>query len=121
MNDTDTSILRHVLDQWKAGIDDHDPKRVASYFTEDAIFQGLHPYGVGRDTVAEYYDSQPVGLSPSYQVLEQRRLADDLLLGYLAVDFTFTDGRPTLHVNLSVIVRRTSDGWQISHYQVSQL
>ena len=118
MNDSD--ILRHVLDRWKAGIDDRDPKRVASYFTEDAIFQGLHPYGVGRDVVTEYYDSQPVGLSPTYQVLELRRLADDLLLGYLAVDFTFSD-RPTLHVNLSVLLRKTPDGWLIGHYQVSRL
>jgi uncharacterized protein (TIGR02246 family) len=118
--DTDTAILRHVLDQWKAGIDDHDPKRVASYFTEDAIFQGLHPYGVGRDTVTEYYDSQPIGLSPQYQLLETRRLSDDLILGYLAVDFSFTD-RPTLSVNLSVLLRRTDDGWLIAHYQVSRL
>jgi uncharacterized protein (TIGR02246 family) len=113
-------ILTNVLDQWKSGIDDHDPERVAALFTKDAIFQGLHPYGVGRDTVAEYYDSQPVGLSPQYRILETRELADDLLLGYLTVDFTFTD-RPTLTVNLSVLLRRTDDGWLIAHYQVSQL
>jgi uncharacterized protein (TIGR02246 family) len=112
--------LQTVLDQWKAGIADHDPKRVASYFTDDAIFQGLHPYGVGRDAVAEYYDSQPLGLTASYQILEQRQLADDLILGYLAVDFSFTD-RPTLPVYLSVILRKTGADWLISHYQVSKL
>jgi len=116
----DSNILRSVLDQWKAGIDDHDPKGVASYFTEDAIFQGLHPYGVGRDAVTEYYDSQPVGLSAQYELLETRRLADDLLLGYLAVDFTFTD-RPTITVNLGIVIRRTDDNWLIAHYQVSRL
>lgn len=116
MND----ILDDVLTQWKSAIDDHDPQRAAALFTEDAIFQGLHPYGVGRDAVAEYYESQPIGLSPQYKLLETRRLADDTVLGYLAVDFSFTD-RPTLPVNLSVIVRRTSDGWLISHYQVSRL
>ena len=116
MND----ILIPVLDQWKSAIDDHDPERVATLFTKDAIFQGLHPYGVGRDAVAEYYDSQPIGLSPQYQLLETRRLSDDLILGYLAVDFTFTD-RPTLTVNLSVLLRRTDDGWLIAHYQVSRL
>jgi uncharacterized protein (TIGR02246 family) len=114
------AILTDVLDQWKSGIDDHDPERVAALFTKDAIFQGLHPYGVGRDTVAEYYDSQPLGLSPQYQILETRELSDDLLLGYLTVDFRFTD-RPTLTVNLSVLLRRTDDGWLIAHYQVSRL
>ncbi|MER7251737.1 SgcJ/EcaC family oxidoreductase [Kribbella sp. NPDC000426] len=116
MND----ILYDVLAQWKSGIDDHDPHRVAALFTKDAIFQGLHPYGVGRDAVAEYYDSQPIGLSAQYKLLETRQLADDIVLGYLAVDFTFTD-RPTLPVNLFVILRRTDDGWLISHYQVSRL
>ena len=117
---TDNDILRTVLDQWKAGVDAHDPKRVASYFTDDAIFQGLHPYGVGPDAVAEYYDSQPIGLTAAYRILEHRRPADDLILGYLAVDFGFTD-RPTLSVYLSVILRRVGADWLISHYQVSLL
>ncbi|WP_432887040.1 SgcJ/EcaC family oxidoreductase [Kribbella sp. CA-245084] len=116
MND----ILYDVLAQWKSAIDSHDPSRAAALFTKDTIFQGLHPYGVGRDAVAEYYESQPVGLSPQYELLETRRLADDTLLGYLAVDFTFTD-RPTLSVNLLVILRHVDDGWLISHYQVSRL
>jgi hypothetical protein len=38
------------------------------------------------------------------------------VLGYLSVDFGFVD-RPTLNVNLSVIVRRVGDGWLISHYR----
>jgi uncharacterized protein (TIGR02246 family) len=116
----DSDILHSVLDQWKDAIVDHDPKRVASYFTEDAIFQGLHPYGVGRDTVTEYYDSQPLGLSPSYRILEHRRLSEDLILGYVAVDFAFTD-RPTLSVYLSVVLRRRNETWLIDHYQVSRL
>ncbi|NUR95255.1 MAG: DUF4440 domain-containing protein [Kribbellaceae bacterium] len=110
------AVLTNILDQWKSAIDDHDPARVAALFTKDAIFQGLHPYGVGRDAVYEYYDAQPIGLSPQYQVLETRELADDLLLAYLTVDFTFTD-RPTLTVNLSVLI---ADGL-IAHYQVSRL
>jgi uncharacterized protein (TIGR02246 family) len=114
------TVLTDVLEQWKSGINDHDPARVAALFTKDAIFQGLHPYGVGRDAVAEYYDSQPLGLSPQYEILETRELADDLLLGYLAVDFTFTD-RPTLAVFLGVLLRRTDEGWLIAHYQVSRL
>jgi ketosteroid isomerase-like protein len=116
----EVEILHRVLDQWKAGVDDHEPKRVASYFTDDAIFQGLHPYGVGPDDVAEYYDSQPLGLRAAYRILEHRRLADDLILGYTTVDFSFTD-RPTLTVYLSVILRQVGDSWLIAHYQVSRL
>jgi uncharacterized protein (TIGR02246 family) len=122
MNSTTDSeaILRDVLDQWKAAVDAHEPERVASHFTEDAIFQGLHPYSVGRQGVADYYDSQPLGMTAAYRILETRQLADDLVLGYLSVDFSFTD-RPTLSVYLSTLVRRASDGWYISHYQVSHL
>jgi uncharacterized protein (TIGR02246 family) len=113
-------IITTVLDQWKSGVDDHDPDRVAALFTEDAIFQGLHPYGVGRENVSEYYDSQPLGMAAQYRILETRPLSDDLILAYLTVDFTFTD-RPTLTVNLSVLLRRTDEGWLITHYQVSKL
>jgi hypothetical protein len=105
-----------VMDRWKDSVDAHEPERVASNFTEDAIFQGLHPYGVGRAAVAEYYDSQPIGLKAEYKVLETRQLADDLVLGYLSVDFSFVD-RPTITVNLGVLIK----GDLIAHYQVSRL
>jgi uncharacterized protein (TIGR02246 family) len=122
MNGTTDSeaILRTVLDQWKTAVDKHEPEQVASAFTEDAIFQGLHPYSVGRQGIAEYYDSQPAGMTAEYRILETRRFADDLALGYLDVDFSFTD-RPTLTVKLGVLVKRLDDGWYISHYQVSRL
>lgn len=120
MASTETAILTSVLDQWKAAVDAHEPKRVAACFTDDAIFQGRQPYSVGPDGVAAYYDSQPLGLTADYTVLQTRRLADDLVLGYFGVDFAFTD-RPTVPVNLSVIVRRTGEAWLISHYQVSWL
>jgi uncharacterized protein (TIGR02246 family) len=113
-------ILTGVLDQWKSAVDAHDPQRVAAAFTEDAIFQGLHPYSVGRQGIAEYYDSQPLGMTAAYKILETRRPAEDLVLGYLSVDFSFTD-RLTLTVYLSVLVRKSADGWRISHYQVSKL
>ncbi|MEV5893740.1 YybH family protein [Nonomuraea fuscirosea] len=118
-NDRET-ILRDVLDRWKAGVDAHEPQRVAALFTEDAIFQGLRPYSVGRPGVAAYYDSQPPGLTAAYRILETRALAADLVLGYLAVGFSFPD-RPTIQVNLSVLVRRIGQDWLITHYQVSQL
>ncbi|MEV7179872.1 nuclear transport factor 2 family protein [Kitasatospora sp. NPDC093679] len=112
--------LRGVLDRWKAAVDAHAPERVAACFTEDAIFQGLHPYTVGRTGIADYYRAQPLGMTAHYRILETRRPADGLLLGWLAVDFAFAD-RPTLSVQLGVLLRRTTDGWSIGHYQVSLL
>jgi hypothetical protein len=120
MTNTEAEILRTVLDQWRSAVDAHDPKRAASYFTDDAIFQGLHPYSVGLDGVAEYYDSQPLGMTVAYDIRETRRLSHDLVLGYLSVDFAFID-RPVLTVYLSVIARRIGDSWFINHYQVSRL
>ncbi|GGN58868.1 hypothetical protein GCM10011579_022740 [Streptomyces albiflavescens] len=114
------AILRGVMDRWKAAVDAHEPQEVASYFTEDAVFQGLRPYTVGRQGVAEYYDSQPLGLTADYQVLETRQWAEDVLFGYLRVDFSFTD-RPTIRVTLSVVLRHVADEWHIAHYQVSKL
>ncbi|MEE6257576.1 SgcJ/EcaC family oxidoreductase [Plantactinospora sonchi] len=114
------AALRAVLDRWKAAVDAHEPEAVAACFTEQAIFQGLRPYSVGRRGVAEYYDSQPLGMTAEYTIQETRRLAPDLVLGYLTVDFSFTD-RPTLTVHLSVIARQAADTWLIDHYQVSRL
>ncbi|MGW3155042.1 nuclear transport factor 2 family protein, partial [Streptomyces sp. NPDC001089] len=113
MNSTTDSeaVLRDVLDRWKAAVDSHEPELVAAQFTEDAIFQGLRPYSVGRAGVAAYYDSQPLGLRAAYRILETRRPADDLVLGYLAVDFSFTD-RPTLAVTLAVLAQHTEEGWR---------
>jgi uncharacterized protein (TIGR02246 family) len=114
------AALRGILDRWKAAVDAHEPEQVAAQFTEDAIFQGLHPYSVGRPGVAAYYASQPIGMAAAYQILETRRLTDDLVLGYLSVDFSFTD-RPTLNVKLGVLVQRVQGTWYIGHYQVSRL
>jgi uncharacterized protein (TIGR02246 family) len=117
---TGETILRGVLDRWKAAVDAHEPQQVAALFTEDGIFQGLHPYSVGRRGVFDYYDSQPLGMTAEYRILETRWLTDDLVLGYLSVDFAYTD-RPTLSVNISVLTKYTGNDWSISHYQVSQL
>jgi hypothetical protein len=114
------TILHSVLDEWKAGVDAHDPQRVAAVFTNDAIFQGLHPYAVGPQGVADYYASLPLGMTAAYRILETRRPTDNLILGYLSVDFTFTD-RATLTVYLGVLIQPAPDGAKISHYQVSRL
>ncbi|MEU7628421.1 hypothetical protein AB0C34_00355 [Nocardia sp. NPDC049220] len=114
------AILRGVLDRWQTALDAHEPEQVAANFTADAIFQGLHPYTIGPEGVAEYYASQPLGMTAVYRILETRRLADDLVLGYLTVDFSFTD-KPTISVYLSVLVTDWANGGRITHYQVSKL
>ncbi|MGB9307329.1 MAG: hypothetical protein WCB92_27725 [Mycobacterium sp.] len=55
-------ILRDVLDRWKAGIDTQ--------------------HSVGRQGVHDYYASQRPGMTVVYRILESRRLANDLVLGY---------------------------------------
>jgi uncharacterized protein (TIGR02246 family) len=121
MNSADArrSVLLEVMDRWKAAVDAHEPQQVAACFTEDAIFQGLRPYSVGRTGVAQYYDSQPLGLAADYEVLEIRSFAEDVLLGHLSVDFSFTD-RPTIPVTLTVVLRRVDGEWSIAHYQVAR-
>ncbi|MFE0533660.1 YybH family protein [Streptomyces nigra] len=116
----DETVLHDVLERWRTAVDAHRPQDVAAVFTEDAIFQGLHPYGVGRDAVAAYYASQPLGMRAAYRILETRRFAEDLVLGYLDVEFTFTDRDPVA-VKLAVLARRQDDGWYLAHYQVSRL
>lgn len=111
-------ILRTVLDQWKEGIDAHHSRLVADVFTDDAIFQGLRPYSVGPQGVLEYYDAQPQGMTVEYRILESRRLGVDVVLGYLAADFAFRD-RDSIHLNIGVVVARTSRDWQIASYQAS--
>jgi len=116
----DTEILRGVLDEWKRGIDAHEPQTVAAVFAQDAVFQGLRPYSVGRDGVVSYYDSQPVGMTVSYRILETRRPTAELVVGYVRADFALPD-RPTVSLNLGVVVTHSNDGWRILQYQASPL
>jgi uncharacterized protein (TIGR02246 family) len=111
-------ILRSALDEWRAGIDAGEPVRVAAVFTEDAVFQGLRPYSVGRQGVADYYASQASGMTVTYRILETRRPTEDLVLGYVLADFVFPE-RPAVSLNLGVLVTHTDAGWRILHYQVS--
>lgn len=113
-------VIREVMDRWKAGIDAHEPHRVAELFAADGIFQGLRPYSVGRQGVTAYYDSQPVGLTVVYRILETRNIAPDAVLGYLRADFTFPDGS-VINVNLGVLIVNTGDGWRVQYYQASRV
>ncbi len=112
--------MREVLDRWKAGIDAGDPQRIAEVFTENAIFQGLHPYSVGRQRRRRVLLGPAPGMTVTYRLLETRRPADDLVLGYANADFAFPD-RPTVDVYLGVLLERGEDGWLIGHYQVSRV
>jgi muconolactone delta-isomerase len=116
----EADLLDAVLTRWKAAVDAHQPEQVAALFTADAIFQGLHPYTVGQAGVAEYYAAQPAGMTAAYTLRETRALSDGLVLGYLTVDFGFSD-RATLTVYLSVIIRQDAGHWRFAHYQVSRL
>lgn len=114
-----TQIVTRVMDEWKAGIDTHDGARVATAFTEDAVFQGLRPYGVGRQAVAEYYDSQPAGMTVDYRIRETRRPAADVALGYLTATFSFPD-RSAVEVAIGVVLVRHGDEWRVVQYQASR-
>ena len=115
------SILTEVLNGWANGIREHEPERVASYFTENALFQGVAPtHSIGRLGVITYYDSQPVGLSPQFRILEHRQLCDATLISYIDVDFTHPDG-VVIPVHLTAVLQYVDDSWLISHYHVSQV
>jgi uncharacterized protein (TIGR02246 family) len=116
--DSAEAILRGVLDEWKAGIDGHEPERVAAVFTEDAIFQGMRPHSVGRQGVIDYYASQPQGLTVQYRVTTTRRPADGVIVGYARAEFTRPDGT-VVPLNLGVVITDGLGGWQILQYQVS--
>ena len=111
-------IVRGVMDQWQAGIDGGTPATVAALFTEDAIFQGLRPYGVGRHTVADYYASQPEGMTVTYRILETRQPADGVVFGYLDAEFAFPD-RPPVRATIGVLLTEGDAGWHVAHYQAS--
>ena len=114
------AVLREVMDRWKAGIDAQRPKEVAAVFTTDAVFQGLQPYGVGRTTVADYYLGQAPGMKVGYAMLQTRRPAADVALGYLRATFSWPDGH-TVTAYIGVVVTRGTDGWSIAQYQASAI
>jgi uncharacterized protein (TIGR02246 family) len=114
----DTEVLRDVMDRWKSGIDGGQPQRVANVFAEDAVFQGLRPYSVGRQGVIDYYASQPRGMTVTYRILETRSPAAGLVVGYVTASFAYPD-RPTVSVNIGVVITRGDDGWRILQYHAS--
>jgi uncharacterized protein (TIGR02246 family) len=115
------AVLTEVLRGWADGIRRHQPDRVASYFTQDALFQGFDKkHTIGRRDIFAYYDKQPVGVSPQFQVMKYRQLADDALIAYVDVDFDRPEGF-VVPVHLTVVLQHVEGSWLISHYHVSKI
>jgi uncharacterized protein (TIGR02246 family) len=114
-------IVSGALDTWADAVRAHEPERAASYFTEDAIFQGFdRTHTVGRPGITAYYDKQPLGLSPTFEILERRQLSDDTLIAYVDVDFARPDG-VVIPVHLTAVLVHVDGVWLISYYHVSKI
>jgi uncharacterized protein (TIGR02246 family) len=110
-----------VLDRWKQGIANADLDAIAQVFTDDALFQGLHPsFSRGRDGVKDYYGSQAPGLTVEYEILHQRQLSADTVIAYLQADFRLGSGAE-LPTHITTVLSRGADGWRIGHYHVSRI
>ncbi len=57
------AILNGVLGQVEGRVEAHDSRQIATLFTDDAIFQDSHPTASDVRGVADYYESQPLGLT----------------------------------------------------------
>jgi uncharacterized protein (TIGR02246 family) len=123
MPDTELGTQQHVagvLDGWQDAIARGRPDEVATFFTDDALFQGLRPtHSIGREAVADYYGSQRAGLSADYTILRFQRLADDRILSYQRVAFSAPE-HPVTNTHLTTVLQRVGETWLISHYHVSR-
>lgn len=115
---TAVAILNPLLALWQEGVNAHRPEAIAAVFTEDAIFQGLQPYSVGRAGVQKYYSAQPRDMRVTYDIVEARLLGKLAVLGYVRAEFSF-DHRSAVSVLIGIVATRQEDRWQIAHYQVS--
>ncbi|MFZ4896583.1 SgcJ/EcaC family oxidoreductase [Plantibacter sp. Mn2098] len=114
-------VVTQVLAAWARDIRAHDPEAVARSFTEDALFQGFDPaHGIGRPGIAAYYDKQPVGLDPRFEIRDHRTLADGVVIAYVDVDFVRPEG-VVIPVHLTVVLVRDGAEWRIAHYHVSKI
>jgi hypothetical protein len=111
-------VFAEVLDVWKHGIDVHDTVEIGSAFAEDALFQGGHPEpSRGRASVVAYYDPEPL-IGVEYEIIDARRPAENVIVGYAAAHFSFPDA-PVVHRHVTMALERTGDRWLIGHYHVS--
>ncbi|MER7800939.1 nuclear transport factor 2 family protein [Streptomyces parvulus] len=116
---TSEAVFAQVLDIWKHGIDVHDTAEIGSAFAEDALFQGGKPEpSRGRASVVAYYDPDPL-TGVEYEIIDARRPADDVIVGYAAAHFAFPGDAPTVHRHVTMVLERSGDDWLIGHYHVS--
>lgn len=116
-----TRVLAESLAAWKLAFDRHSPQDIVGLFSSDALFQGLSPTLLtGRKEVFGYYHALPPGITASFQIIQARQLAQQLVCGFAAVQFTYPDGR-TVPVQLSLVLRRDGQTWFIVQYHVSTM
>ncbi len=117
-DESNEAVFASVLDIWKHGIDVHDPAEIGTAFAQDALFQGGNPGpSRGRASVEAYYE--PLHATVSYEILDARRSAETVIVGYAAVHFVAADGAPDVHRHLTMVLERTGDEWLVGHYHVS--
>jgi uncharacterized protein (TIGR02246 family) len=118
-NMSSEQVFAGVLDTWKHGIDVHDTAEIGSAFAEDALFQGGHPEpSRGRASVIAYYDPEPI-TGVDYEIIDARRPAENVIIGYAAAHFSFPGNAPVVHRHVTVELERTGGQWLIGHYHVS--
>lgn len=116
-----TDVLAEALAAWKLAFDRHRPEDMVGLFTRDALFQGLSPtLHTGRKEVFDYYDPLLPGITANFQIIQARQLAQHLVCGFAAVQFTYPDGR-TVPVQLSLVLRRDDQTWFIVQYHASTM
>ncbi len=121
MSDTVPAQVSDTFERWQSGIAAFDLDKIASAFTEDALFQGLRPnYTLGHDGVRDYYSHIGAGLSVDNHIRETTQLGPDAVLTYSTADFTHADGTTT-NTHLTVVLRRADGQWLMSHYHVSRV
>jgi hypothetical protein len=65
-----------------------------------------------------YYDPDPL-IGVEYEIIDARRSADNVIVGYAAAHFAFPGDAPTVHRHVTMVLERTGDQWLIGHYHVS--
>jgi uncharacterized protein (TIGR02246 family) len=117
------ALVTRALDGWKRGIDEQRPADVASWFTDDALFQGSHPQpSFGPAGVESYYGGpDTAGLGVEYEIVQVRRLGNDAVSAFVDPTFSWPDGR-IARGHLSVVLQRQDDDrWLLCHYHLSRI
>lgn len=122
MNDRQTreaAGFEAALGRWQQGIAAGDLEMIASAFTIDALFKGLHPeHSIGREGVKEYYGSQEPGLTVEYRVLHLREISPGSAVTFLEADFHTGRGE-LVRTHITTVLCDSDAGWLIAHYHVS--